>query len=198
MNENSPFQVLLPAMQSALEYSNRNVQCDKVRKAAKAGKKRVVCRVNTPDKVAAMYIHDIFPKYTIGTRTFLVVDGAEGFGFVSASREATTGKFYLSVLHSHAINRYIERRRYTGTLEQAQIHIINGIMVNASAEDQLNETQYLYFDGGAFLCNIKDGIQHIRTFVMNRQLHPNQRMKSLTSEKETEKMKREFSFLYHE
>lgn len=195
MNENSPFQVLLPAMQSATEYSSRNVQCQAVRKAVKLGKKRVVCRVNTPDKIAAMYIHDIFPKYIVGTRTFLVVDGAEGYGFVSASREADTGKFYLSVLHSHAINRFIERRHFTGTLEQAQLYIINGIMINASAEDLLNETQYLYFDGGTFLCNLKDGIHHIRTFVMNRQLYPAQRMKSLTSEKETEKLKREFGFL---
>lgn len=194
MNENSPFYELLPAMQSAIEYSSRNVLCQAVRKAAKLGKKRVICRVNTPDKVPAMYIHDIFPKMVIGTRTFIMVDGAEGYGLVTASKNPDTGKMYLSVLHSHAINRYIERRHYTGTVEEAQLHIINGIMVNVSAEDLLNETQYLYFDGGTFLCNLKDGIHHIRTFVMNRQLYPAQRMRSLKSEKETDTLKRQYSF----
>jgi hypothetical protein len=194
MNENSTFQDLLPAVQAVIGYGERNVNSDRVKRAVKMGKRRVVCRVNTPDKTPAMYIHYIFPKKGILTRPFVIVDGAEGEAFVTASKDPDTGKFFLTVIHSHAINRYIERRQFHGTLAEAQQRIIDGIAVNTSAEDKLNETGYLYFDGGTFLCNFKNGVQHIRTFVMNRQLYPAQRMKSLTSEKETAQLKREVGY----
>lgn len=199
MNENSPFDVLLPAVQEVTEYAKYNINCDAVRRAAKLGKRRLVCHANTAErKIPAMYVHYIYPKKGIFTRAFVVVDGSEGLSYVTASRLPDANKVILSVVHSHAINRFVERRQYKGTIDEATQYILDGIMANSSAEDTLNQTHYIYFDGGAFLCNLKDGIQHIRTFVMNRQLYPYQRIKSLESEKETEKMKREFSFLYHE
>ena len=86
-------------MQSAIEYSSRNVQCQAVRKAVKLGKKRVVCRVNTPDKIAAMYIHDIFPKYTLARAHswLLTVQRVTGLFQLHArqTRESSICPFYI-------------------------------------------------------------------------------------------------------
>ena len=191
MNENSTYQELMPAMQAVIEYGSKNVNSDRVRRAVKRGQRRIVCRVNTPDKHRAMYIHYVFPGNGIATRPFLIVNGAEGEGKLTVSKDPDAKRIYLTMIHSHAINRYIERRQFKGTVEEATQRILDGIAVNTSAVDELNKTDYLYFDGGTFLCNLKDGVQHIRTFVMNRQLYPNQRFKSLKSEKETEQLKRE-------
>ena len=65
-------------------------------------------------------------------------------------------------------------------------------MINDVQKDGTDETMYIHFDGGIFLCTISDRVLHLRTFIMNRQCSPIQRMKSLTSEKNTKKMKREF------
>ena len=50
----------------------------------------------------------------------------------------------------------------------------------------------IYFDGGGFFGNIDDNLYFLRTFNMNRQLFPNQRMMTLSSENEVKKLYEEF------
>ena len=101
----------------------------------------------------------------------------------------------ILVIHSHAINRYIERRKFDGTIEQAQHKLLDELEIHKSVKDGTDGTQYIYFDGGIFICTVVDRVFHMRTFIMNRQCSPMQRMKSLQSEKELEIIKREIGII---
>ena len=85
----------------------------------------------------------------------------------------------------------IERHHFDGTLEEAQRKILDGLMINDVQSDATDGTKYIHFDGGLFLCTESDRVMHLRTFIMNRQCTPMQRMKSLASEKNVERLKRE-------
>lgn len=142
--------------------------------------------------------------------TSLILEGKEGQGFAQSIMMAGLGMkkeekellaearddcTFITILHSHAINRYIERRNFKGTLEQAQAKILEGINGISYVKDFVNDTYYLYFDGGTFLCeyDTEEDIVHIRTFIMNRQCSSGQRLKSLDSEKSKAKYAETFS-----
>ena len=188
MNEFATYDELESAHKVALEYGHKSIRSPRTLKAFKQGRPIVYHRVNTPapEKYPVFYCFACV-RGRILFRTFLVLEGSEGESF--AGRIADEPLFY--VLHSHAVNRYIERHRFDGTLEEAQRTILNGLMINDVQTDETDETRYIHFDGGLFLCTYSDRVLHLRTFIMNRQCSPMQRMKSLTSEKNTEMMKRE-------
>lgn len=189
MNEFATHEQLDTALNVAVEYGHKSIRSPRVLKAFKLGKPIIYHRVNTPapQRYPVLYSFACV-RGRLFFRTFLVLEGSEGDSF--AGRVADESLFY--VLHSHAINRYVERHRFGGTLEEAQRTILNGLMINDVQKDGTDETMYIHFDGGIFLCTISDRVLHLRTFIMNRQCSPIQRMKSLTSEKNTKKMKREF------
>lgn len=188
MTEWATYEWLESATKTAYEYGGRSVESQKVKKAFKQGRRLVYHRVNTPapEKYPVLYI---FARVPMGVyfRTFLVLEGTEGDSF--AGRVADETLFY--VLHSHAVNRYIERHHFDGTLEEAQRKILDGLMINDVQSDATDGTKYIHFDGGLFLCTESDRVMHLRTFIMNRQCTPMQRMKSLASEKNVERLKRE-------
>lgn len=188
MNEFASYNDLEEALKVARDYGHRSICSDRVRKAFKSGRHIVYHRVNTPapEKIPVLYS---FAAARTGLffRTFLVLEGTEGDSF--AGRVADETLFY--VLHSHAVNRYIERHHFDGTLEEAQRKILDGLMINDVQSDATDGTKYIHFDGGLFLCTENDRVMHLRTFIMNRQCTPMQRMKSLASEKNVERLKRE-------
>lgn len=188
MNEFASYSELEAALKVAREYGNKSIYCDRVRKAFKNGRCIVYHRVKTPapEKHPVLYTFAVTQK-GLFFRTFLILEGREGDSF--AGRVADEPLFYI--VHSHAVNRYIERHQFKGTLEQAQHKILNGLLINDVQSDATDGTKYIHFDGGLFLCTENDHVIHLRTFIMNRQCSPMQRMKSLTSEKNTEKLKRE-------
>lgn len=96
--------------------------------------------------------------------------------------------FIIEVLHGHAIRRYIERHGWSQGYHAAQKHIFEGIRGQSLQPDPTDDTYYCYFDGGVLLGKPADGgrVIHLRTFIMNSQCFPVQRMKSLQSEKERE------------
>lgn len=188
MTEWATYEWLKSAINTAYEYGGRSKDSQKVRKAFKQGKYLVYHRVKTPapEKYPVLYI---FARIQMGIyfRTFLILEGSEGDSF--AGQIADEQMFH--VIHSHAINRYIERRQFKGTLEEAHRTILNGLFINDVQRDDTDETRYIHFDGGLFLCTESDRVLHLRTFIMNRQCSPMQRMKSLTSERNTQQLKRE-------
>lgn len=187
LTENSTYEELQPAMREARLYGDISMRSEKVRKAIKKGAKQVFHRVRTPQsKQPVLYVYsDICGEWSY--RTFLVLKGKEGEGFAVGM---DNGSFF-EIIHSHAVNRYIERRRFKGTLEEAQHKIVTDLIVHWVEADDTSKTDYVYFDGGVFLCTHEERIIHLRTFIMNRQCHPVQRMKSLRSEKNTKQYKKE-------
>ena len=103
------------------------------------------------------------------------------------------------IIRGHAIKRYIERHNHVHEDEITQQMVIeaeNHLMLHFNASfvegnDYDNEI-IIYFDGGGFFGNIDDNLYFLRTFNMNRQLFPNQRMLTLSSENEVKKMYEEF------
>ena len=119
-------------------------------------------------------------------RTFLILKGKDGDSFCASVDQS--GIF--QVIHGHAIRRYMERRKFQGTLEQAQNRIMSELFINGVEKDLTDETRYIYFDGGLFLCTYDDGVMHLRTYITNRQCSPMQRMMSFRSQKQANELRR--------
>ena len=187
MTEKSTYQELLSAIHSAEEYAKVNGRSPKVMRAGRKNIRVVEWRGNTPDHVPAMYLHFIDRKKAKGvlTLSFLVLKGSEGDSYGVRMQGGL-----IIILHSHAINRYIERRRFEGTLKEATMAILDRLaLFNQEWDDT---TSYVYYDGGVFLGvhTDDDKVLHLKTFIMNRQCYPNERMKSLAAEKEYEDYKK--------
>lgn len=192
MKDNATFEQLEPVMREAVAYGHRSIMSDKVRKQVKLGHHLVEHRVNTPKDYGhnrVLYIYAFALKRAC-FRTFLLLEGKEGDSYAGAVFNAEN-KVDFYIVHGHAIRRYMERRKFTGTLQEAELKVLNGLMVSDVQKDSTDNTMYLYFDGGVFLCTNDDRVLHLRTFIMNRQCSTMQRMKSLKSENETKTFKRE-------
>lgn len=68
----------------------------------------------------------------------------------------------------------MERSTFKGTLEKAQLLILLGMMTACPSKD--SDTYYIPFVEGVFLCQEKDHVLHVRTYVNDSQLKPNQRL----------------------
>lgn len=106
--------------------------------------------------------------------SFLIVEGSEGDSFVSMEDD----KEKMTILHSHAINRYIERHGFDGTLEQCQCYILNNTLLTTQSVDTITKEVVIYFDEGVFLGCVKDNVTHLNTYVSNNRLYSNQRLMS--------------------
>lgn len=94
----------------------------------------------------------------------------------------------IMLLYAHAIEQYIERHGWDGTLEECRNHINMGLMLTCGEYDKITGECEAYFDGGLFLGEKKGDIFRYKTFIMNRQCKPNQRMHSLNAENELRKI----------
>lgn len=184
MSEYISYEELQAATQSVIDYSVPSMNSPKVIKATKHVGDVYWRRVNTPEKYPVLYKY-IMTSETLYGLGFLILDGTEGESFAVRTNTIDNTPFEYIVLHSHAINRWMERKKFTGTLEEAKRKILTGLIVGDIQPDGTDDTWYHYFDGGVFICNYTDPrIMHLRTYILNRQCSPLQRMKSLQSEKE--------------
>ena len=119
---------------------------------------------------------------------FLVIEGSEGDSFVALEDKGKRKDNEFAMLHSHAINRYIERHGWNGTLEECQEYLLGEMWVTSQHVDRYTNELFVYFDDGLFLGCIKDGISHLNTYVANQHLFPYQRLKSKTLQDAIEKL----------
>ena len=195
LNENSPKKDLLEVAKAVVWYCESNQRSKEYRKAVKQGKSEFELRVNTPEKYPALYIYHI-GRLMVHYQPILLLEGSEGESYclLSSPIRRKGGYWYdesLIVLHGHAINRYIERRKFDGTYEQARRGILNHLCVMSVYPDSMDETFYLNYDGGSFLCNKVEGVLHLRTYIVNRQHYPEQRLRSMQSEEDTRLFRQE-------
>lgn len=86
------------------------------------------------------------------------------------------GRFFIAI-HPHAIDRFIERHRFKGTFQEAEEYILQNYKQVSYKIDMTTSEIICPFDSGAFLGKEdEEGIVHLKTFVMNRQLFLNQRL----------------------
>lgn len=173
LTEKSPYQDLLSAWKEVNDYGFFAANEKNTKKALKKKGVTLARWVNTPKKNRALYIYSR-PNKKVYYTSFLIVEGSEGNSFVAMEDD----KEKMTVLHSHAINRYIERHGYDGTLEQCQCYILNYTMLTAQNVDTITKEVIVYFDEGVFLGCVKDNVTHLNTYVPNNRLYYNQRLMS--------------------
>ena len=188
LTEKSPYQDLLSAWKEVNDYGERAANAKSVKETLK--KSNVAYRrVNTPAKHRAFYII-IKTKQRMYHMPFLIVEGSEGDSFVALEDEGKRNSC-LTILHSHAINRYIERHGWDGTVEECQEYLLDSMWVTARNIDKYTKEITVYFDNGVFLGAEKDNISHLNTYVANQHLFPYQRLKSKMLQESIEKLMNE-------
>ena len=186
LTEKSSYEDLYAAWKEVNDYGERAANAKAVKDALK--KSNVVYRrVNTPEKHSAFYIF-VKGKHRMFHMPFLVVEGSEGRSFVGLEDVGSKTKGTLAILHSHAINRYIERHGFEGTIEECQEYLLNSMWVTSQHVDKYTDELFVYFGNGLFLGCIKDRISHLNTYVANQHLFPYQRLKSKTLQDAIEKL----------
>ena len=173
LTEKSPYKDLLAAWNEVNDYGFYAANEKNTKKALKKKGVTLARWVNTPKKNRALYIYSR-PNKKVYFTSFLIVEGSEGDSFVTMEDD----KEKMTVLHSHAINRYIERHGFDGTLEQCQCYILNYTMLTAQNVDTITKEVIVYFDEGIFLGCVKDNVTHLNTYVPNNRLYSNQRLMS--------------------
>lgn len=99
---------------------------------------------------------------------------------------------FCVIIFRHAIDRYIERHRWSGTTHQLEDHMLMTMRRISYQQDLITHELICPFDGGVFLGKmVSNDMIELRTFVMNRQLHPNQRMDGISAEKFANECRRE-------
>lgn len=175
LTEKSPYKDLFSAWKEVNDYGERAANAKTVKDALKKND-IVFRRVNTPKKSQALYII-IKTKRRMFHIPFLIVEGSEGRSFVAMQDEFGMERS-LTVIHSHAINRYMERHGWDGSLEECEYYILESLWVMSINVDKYTKETIVYFDGGVFLGCEKDKVCHLNTYVANQHLYPNQRLKS--------------------
>lgn len=173
LTEKSSYKDLLSALKEVNDYGYFAANEKSTKKALKQKGVTLARRVNTPKKHRALYIY-AKPNKKVYFTSFLIVEGSEGDSFASMDGDKQT----ITVYHSHAINRYIERHGYDGTLEECQCYILNNTLLTTQNVDTITKDVVVYFDDGVFLGCIKDNVTHLNTYVSNNRLYSNQRMMS--------------------
>lgn len=173
LTEKSSYKELFDAWNEVNDYGCFAANEKNTKKALKKKGTTIARWVNTPKKHRALYIY-ARPKDKVYFTSFLIVEGSEGDSFIAMEGN----KERLTVFHSHAINRYIERRGWDGTLEECQCYILNNTLLTTQCEDTITKETIVYFDEGVFLGSIKDNISHFNTYVQNNRLFANQRLMS--------------------
>lgn len=184
LTEWSTYDELHTALHEAQMYGFDSRRNQAVQRALRLGALYVFHRAKTPkSKVPALYWFEGGKNNIFFT--FIVLQGSEGESF--AIETTKDSKHGIVVIHSHAINRYRERRKLQGALEVVQKKVLSELVIFSPVND--SDTSYVSFDGGVFLCNRNDRILHLRTWISDRQCKPNQRLWSRKSEREIEELK---------
>lgn len=164
---------------------------EKILKSVKKAKKYPAMRyeiVRTPNGQQYILIYYI-EKYsrknqgmlynTLVVPYYYEKDGRIGYVAYEPKRKSDTGDVIwdnITVLHRHAIDRYVERH---GThFEGLGLDVyVFGLFCHASfAVEDIVDSIIMNTDEGMFLGNMQDGIVHARTFILHRQAFDEQKL----------------------
>jgi len=195
LTENTHHDTLMQALVEVYDYSDNSIRNQQVQRAMRRGKDKIVRRVNTPsNKHTALYYYYKENK-EIKCAFYLVLKGSEGDSFACPPIWDDVD-YDIVVLHSHAINRYMQRTDFKGSLEEAQTLLASAVGVFKAVHD--SDTYYLSFYNGVFLGNVVDNILHLRTFINTEQCHTNQKLWRIKSANSLNELAKRFEELAKE
>ena len=187
--------------ESARPYGEQSLRGTKMTKVWRKKKCVIMNRVNTPEKIPALYIYfknDLSKdKNNPGFNwlTFLVVEGAEGKSYLGRMRKDFHHHEYL-MIKSHVFSRYAERHGWAGSREDLEEYIlVNALLLWYDIDKYTGEVN-AYFDDGMFLGYLKDGICYINTYVNEKTLYRNQKIKAKWQQLKLDDAKRNADYLF--
>ncbi len=198
--------ILIEKMNDAKRYcwkrfTHRRINEKVFRMAKKYGSLPCIVfeRVNVPTIGKVICEYHILDKYSIDGRGFILIhlydemdnlilftDGM----YVGLTNGNITKKpgIHTVTINRHALQRFVERHRWNGTMEQLEDHLLLNSRQYSFKEDMITHEVICPFDGGVFLGVHSNGEYILKTFVMDRQLYFNQKM----DEKQAENFKKEY------
>ena len=152
-------------------YSLRDKKMQKLLKQ----KKRVVVfkRINTPEKIPAVYMYIIDGKYS-NWYSFVALKGIDGDSFLGRLGD----REHFSIIKSHLVSRYIERHGWQGSRESCENYILAQTILMWCDHDRSTDEIASYFDDGLMLGHLVDGMMVFKTYVHKSNLSNNQKIKA--------------------
>lgn len=186
LTEQSPYQDMSRILHRCVEIPVAKLMNERVIRARLKGESHIFYRTKAPGSG-----HPVLIVRNVNIRVFtpmLILDGREGEGY--ASRNSQGGVF---VLESHAIRRYFNRHEKIPVEHLSEVEpdllkeVVHRILADGDKiSPSINDTDgygEAYYDDGIFLC-LSDGPNcRMYSYVMNSQTFPDQRLRSLRSEK---------------
>lgn len=155
-------------------YGSRSLNDKSMQRLIKKKQNAVVFkRVNTPEKIPALYMY-IFEKKKAICYTFVILNGTDGDSFLCSRLD----KRNYMVITGHLISRYIERHGWCGSREACENYIIAQTMLLWCDHDKSTNEIAAYFDDGLMLGRMEDGMHVFKTYIHSKNMFDNQRVKA--------------------
>lgn len=200
LTENLDLKTYRKVFETARDYGGKSVQCDFIKKLWKKQDCVIVKRVNTPEKIPAIYVYVKTPSekkknsFKYSWFTFVELKGEEGSSFL-----CSTGKFDRPVIvKSHVISRYIERHGWSKSRESCENYfLMKSVLLQQDIDKYTNEIN-MAFDNGMLLGYLReDGMQVINTYISMDIMHSNQKIKARYQELKLKEAKRNADLWYN-
>ena len=171
---------------SVESYGERSANSSTIKKLRKRNKYVVVKRVNTPEKIPALYIYIFNKKGGFTWLSFVELKGDEGSSFLCTMAQSQN---YI-IIKSHLISRFMERHGWDGDRQSCEEFILmRSFLLWYNTDPYTNEIN-AYFDGGMFLGHQEDGIKIMRTYIDESIMYQNQKIKAKWQELKIREAKR--------
>lgn len=165
---------------NAREYGLATMRASPTKKMWKSGAEVILKRVNTPEKIPAVYVF-IRTDGKYGTKktrvtwfTFVEIQGSEGISFAGS----LDGYEDVTIIRSHAVSRYMERHGWDGSRTECENHLLKKFIFTYRDIDKSTNEVSIYMDDGMMLGVLKNDIIYINTYIANSQMYSNQRTRS--------------------
>lgn len=178
---------------SVQSYGEKSANCSTVRRLRKKDRYIVVKRVNTPEKIPALYIYIFKKKGGFTWFSFVELKGSEGSSFLCNMAQS---RDYV-IIKSHLISRFMERHGWSGDRQSCEEYILMKSFLLWYDTDKVTGEINAYFDGGMFLGHQECNIKILSTYIDESIMHKNQKIKAKWQELKLRDSKRVADLKYN-
>lgn len=177
ITENETLETYKSLYESARKYGEKSINCDTIKKLWKKKDYIIVKRVNTPEKIPAVYIF-IKNEHTGKSEpnkvwfTFFELEGRYGKSYVGMMNNK------LFMLKSHVFDRFIERHGWAGGREECEDYFLLKMVLLYCDTDEYTREVNMAFDDGMLLGHYIDDMFIIRTYINISDMYNNQKIKT--------------------
>ena len=190
LTENATINEIHNALSKAIATKPPRWLKDRKWRAALDGEKTVSYWQTIPKTDQVMMVTCFLKERNRGIA--LMAKGREGYGIIVPRKQNQA-----TVITSHAIRRYFNRHEHipeevcshlndidpTRVKEVMKEIILKQSGIVITVKNKTETEEICHYNGGIFLIEKCGDVAKFRTFIMNRQTYPNQRMMSLAGEK---------------